>query len=78
MASPCRGGVALMQLKITADTSMSFEVEVNGVTRLLQMVSGDWKLVDPGKAYEYTFVAQGRVPWQRALAKAIEKMSPIQ
>lgn len=67
-----------MQLKISAETSMSFEIEVDGVTRLLQMISGDWKLVDPHRAYEYTFVAQGRVPWQRALAKAIEKMSPIQ
>lgn len=67
-----------MQIRITADTSMAFEIEVDGVTRLLQMISGDWKLVDPTRAYEYTFVAQGRVPWQRALAKAIERMSPIQ
>lgn len=66
-----------MRINVTSETTLSFDVEVDGDQKaegILRMDGGSWYL-DRNQGRE--FIGMGRISWVDALARALVRLSEI-
>lgn len=65
-------GAASMKIEITAETSLAFDLTVDGVGYVLNMSGGEWRLSRIGDWQRH--IGYGRIHWTSALARALAEI----